>query len=254
MNPWYIESFGQEYLSLYPHRDLAEARADVDALIDLIAPEKDEPLLDLACGAGRHLLALHAAGFSRLVGLDLSADLLAAAAEQLDGREGVELVQADMREIPYKDHFATVLSLFTSFGYFEDEAEDRRVLTAVYRALRPGGVFLIDTLNRDFVIDRLVAKEERFLSGRSLQIERRLSADRRYVEKRTRVIEPDGEARTFRESVRMYTGDDLEGMLQSAHFTDVRRYGSLCGEAHCSTSGRLIMVARKEERCDGFQG
>lgn len=244
MSPWYEESFGQEYLALYPHRNVAEARTDVAALIDLISPVKDEPLLDLACGAGRHLLSLHEVGFSCLVGLDLSADLLAAAAERLTGREGIELVRADMREIPYGDHFTTVLSLFTSFGYFDDDAEDRAVLAAVYRSLKPGGVFLIDTLNRDFVIDRLVAKEELSLSGRSLQIERRLSADRCHVEKQTRVIEPDGVERTFRESVRMYTGDELERMLREARFTNVRCYGSLRGEPYRSASGRLVMVAR----------
>jgi ubiquinone/menaquinone biosynthesis C-methylase UbiE len=248
MRPWYVESFGREYLALYSHRNEAEARADIRAVMDLVALAKDEPLLDLGCGAGRHLLALYEAGFSHLVGLDLSQELLDVAAKRLAaaGVEGIELVQADMREIPYVGHFATVLSLFTSFGYFEDDETDQAVLAAVNRALQPGGIFLIDTLNRDWVIAHLVPKEERTLSGRVLLIERRVSEDRRRVEKATRVIEEGGEERTFYESVRMYTGDELEEMLKDVRFANVQRYGSLRGEPHCSASKRLILVAEKE--------
>jgi ubiquinone/menaquinone biosynthesis C-methylase UbiE len=248
MRPWYVESFGREYLAFYSHRNEAEARADIRAVMDLVALAKDEPLLDLGCGAGRHLLALYEAGFSHLVGLDLSQELLDVAAKRLAaaGVEGIELVQADMREIPYVGHFATVLSLFTSFGYFEDDETDQAVLAAVNRALQPGGTFLIDTLNRDWVIAHLVPKEERTLSGRVLLIERRVSEDRRRVEKVTRVIEEGGEERTFHESVRMYTGDELEEMLKDVRFANVRRYGSLRGEPHCPASKRLILVAEKE--------
>jgi len=247
MNPWYVESFGQEYLTLYPHRDESEARADVRAIIDLVAPAKNEPLLDLGCGAGRHLLALHEAGFSHLVGIDLSQELLDVAAERLaaGSEEGIKLVRADMRKIPYVEHFATVLSLFTSFGYFEDEAEDRTVLATVNRALRRGGTFLIDTLNRDFVIAHLVPKEERVLSGRTLRIERRVSKDRRHVEKMTHVFEEGGERRTFHESVRMYTRDELDRMLRDTGFVNVRCYGSLVGEPLSPQSKRLVLVAVK---------
>ena len=247
MRSWYVESFGREYLALYPHRDEAEARADVRAIIDLIALAKDEPLLDLGCGAGRHLLALHEAGFSRLVGIDLSQELLDVAAKRLAtiGAEGLELVRADMRESPYVERFATVLSLFTSFGYFEDEVEDRTVLAAVNRALRRGGTFLIDTLNRGSVIAHLVTKEERTLSGRTLRIERRVSKDRRRVEKTTHVFEEGEERRTFHESVRMYTRDELDRMLRDAGFVNVDCYGSLVGEPLSPQSKRLVLVAEK---------
>lgn len=247
MRSWYVESFGREYLALYPHRDEAEARADVRAIIDLVTLAKDEPLLDLGCGAGRHLLALHEAGFSRLVGIDLSQELLDVAAELLAGGsdEGIELVRADMREIPYVEHFATVLSLFTSFGYFEDEVEDRTVLAAVNRALQRGGTFLIDTLNRGSVVAHLVPKEERDLSGRTLRIERRVSKDRRRVEKTTHVFEEGRERRAFHESVRMYTRDELDRMLRDAGFVNVRCYGSLVGEPLSPQSKRLVLVAEK---------
>ncbi len=247
MIPWYVRSFGRDYLDLYPYRDEAEAQADVEAIINLIAPPKDESLLDLGCGAGRHLLALHNAGFRRIVGLDLSDELLQVAAERLAeaGAGGIELVNADMCHIPYTEYFATVLSLFTSFGYFELDEENAAVLAAVSARMRAGGQFLLDTLNRDWVMAHLVTEEEQKVAGRHLQIERRLTPNGRRVEKTTRVLEPGNHEKTYRESVRLYTPSEIEEMLRAKGLTNVQRFGSLRGEPHESQSARLILVAEK---------
>lgn len=247
MIPWYVHSFGREYLDLYPHRDDAEAQAEVEAIIELIDPPKDEPLLDLGCGAGRHLVALHSAGFRHIVGLDLSAELLEIAAERLTkaGAEGIKLVNADMAHIPYEEHFGTVLSLFTSFGYFERDEENATVFAAVRKAALPGGRFLIDYMNRDWVIANLVGREEKDVAGRRVRIERRLTAGRRRVEKTTRVLGPEGEEKTYHESVRLYSPLEVEQMLETAGFVNVRRYGSLRGAPHRSESPRLILVGEK---------
>jgi len=245
--PWYVHCFGREYLDLYPHRDDAEAQADVEAIIELIDPPKDEPLLDLGCGAGRHLVALHSAGFRHIVGLDLSAELLEIAAERLTkaGAEGIKLVNADMAHIPYEEHFGTVLSLFTSFGYFERDEENAAVFAAVRKAALPGGRFLIDYMNRDWVIANLVGQEEKDVAGRRVRIERRLTAGRRRVEKTTRVLGPEGEEKTYHESVRLYSPLEVEQMLEAEGFVNVRRYGSLRGAPHRSESPRLILVGEK---------
>jgi len=247
MIPWYVRSFSQEYLDLYPHRDDIEARADVQAIIDLVAPPREEPLLDLGCGAGRHLLALDKVGFHQLSGLDLSPELLEVARERLAavGAEGIELLHTDMRHIPYVEHFAMVLSMFTSFGYFEKDEENKAVLAAVSRALQPRGWFLIDYLNRDWVIAHLIPKEELVRDAKRFRIERCVSEDRRRVEKKVRMISSDGEEKVFYESVRMYTPSEMEGLLERVGFTSVRCYGSLQGAPHRPESPRLILVAEK---------
>ena len=252
MIPWYEKSFGREYLNLYAHRTLDEARSDVRAIIELISPTKEEPLLDLGCGAGRHLLALIELGFTKLVGLDLSEDLLAVATERLSlGDEGcgreVRLLRADMRDIPFENEFATVLSLFTSFGYFETDQENEAVLTAVYRSLREGGTFLIDYMNRDRVIATLVPRDEMTLSGRFVQTIRCLTDDCRRIEKTTIITTEAGEKHEFHESVRLYSFSDMQQMLTALGFVQIRSYGSLGGERFGAESTRLIMVAEKRE-------
>ena len=247
MIPWYVHSFGRDYPNRYAHRDDDEAESEVRALIALIAPPRDGPLLDLGCGTGRHLSALHRAGFQTLVGLDLSPDLLAIAAERLgpDAAESVRLIRADMRNIPYKEYFATVLSLFTSFGYFERDDENMTVLRAVEHALRPEGQFLLDYLNPPYVKAHLVHNEIQELDGRRLRFRRGITADGRRVKKTTRVVEEDGTMKVFHESVRMYTHAELNEMFSEAGFPHVTSYGSLEGETYSFESPRLVLVAQK---------
>jgi len=247
VRPWYETAFDEDYLARYPHRDDEEATRDVTAIVDLLDPPRDGPLLDLACGAGRHLLALSRAGFRRLAGLDLSGELLEVARRRLDaaGFSDVKLVRADMRSIPYADRFAAALSIFTSFGYFEADDENAVVLRAVHRALRPDGRFLIDTLSRSVTLAELAGEEERECDGRTLRIRRRVSADGLRVEKETRVVADSGEEEVYRESVRMYTADELSTMFEQAGFLDVSAFGSLRGEPHREASPRLVVVGRK---------
>jgi SAM-dependent methyltransferase len=255
MSHWYEDSFGSEYLELYAHRDKEEARSDIEAIVQLLDPPRDEPLLDLCCGACRHVAALRELGFTQIVGLDLSQELLEAGARRLasDAGEalwrpcaGVELVQSDMREIPYRGYFATVLSLFTSFGYFERDEENARVLREVFQALRPAGRFLIDYMNREYVIATLVEHDVKTLGDRHIQNVRCLTDGCRRVEKTMTVTGADGEVRQFHESVRMYSRHDMVEMLRAAGFADVVCYGSLEGAACSEHSPRLILIAGKD--------
>ena len=71
---WWESWFGEEYLDLYPHRDVDSARREVAfALAQL--PGTRAPLLDLCCGSGRHSVPFAEAGVPP-VGLDYSAPLL----------------------------------------------------------------------------------------------------------------------------------------------------------------------------------
>jgi len=253
MTAWYEESFGCEYLELYTHRDAAEARADIQAIVRLLSPPKDEPLLDLCCGACRHVLILRTMGFRQIVGLDLSEELLQVATEKLaeasngqkQAQNDVRLVRSDMRNIPYQNHFATVLSLFTSFGYFGEDGKDQAVFEAVYRALKPDGKFLIDFMNRDYVISHLVERDEMALPDRHVYNVRCLTDGCRRVEKTTTVSSRSGEKREFHESVRLYSEPEMVDMLSDAGFVSICSYGSLDGQAFGPESKRLVIVAEK---------
>jgi SAM-dependent methyltransferase len=192
-------------------------------------------------------------GFKQMVGLDLSEELLEVGASELQECTGLDardtdevcLVQSDMRRIPYENHFATVLSLFTSFGYFEFDEENQDVFHAVRRALRPGGQFLIDYLNREHVVANLVERDEQVLSSRHIVNVRCLTEDGRRVTKRTTVTDSSGGVREYFESVRMYSEREMVDMLRRAGLTDIRTYGSLDMDRFGPESRRLIAVCNK---------
>jgi len=247
LSAWYESTFGRDYLALYPHRDAEEAAHDVQGILELISPSRTEPLLDLCCGAGRHMVAFRKAGFIDVTGLDLSADLLAEARLRLqsEGMEDSMLIRADMRDIPANLRYQTIVSLFTSFGYFQEDHENERVLQSAYRALVPGGTFLLDTLNRDCVVDNLVPIERKKFDGKTIDITRRITDDGLRVEKTTRIAQPGSPETIYHESVRMYTRAELAELLSRVGFLSLRFYGNLEGQAFSSTSARTVIVASK---------
>lgn len=240
--PWYREWFGEEYLDLYPHRDTEEAREAVALLRSLVSLAPGARVLDLACGAGRHLQWLQTEGV-RAVGLDLSHELLLRAREELDPGGG-GLTRGDMRRLPFASgSFHAVTSFFTSFGYFETEAEDRSVLAEMRRVLRPDGHVLVDFLNARVVIDSLRARDERRIGGAVVLQERSLIEGGRRVEKRIR-IEPEGggRAQEFRERVRLYTPEELEALMAHEGISPIERFGSYRGGAFSDASPRVIVL------------
>jgi ubiquinone/menaquinone biosynthesis C-methylase UbiE len=239
MSEWFTRWFGKEYLDLYPHRDEREARAVVRMLRNAVAFRAGGRALDLACGSGRHTRAL--SRHIRTVGLDLSMELLKVAIAE---SPHIPYVRADMRSLPLGDsRFDLVVNLFTSFGYFSSDDQNRMVLTEVKRVLNPGGVFVLDYLNADHVRAELVAHDTRRVGNREVTQDRRITDDGRYVEK---TITATGYSQTFTERVRMFEPDDLRCMLHDAGFEVEHEFGDYASGPLGVASPRAIFVAHRQ--------
>jgi SAM-dependent methyltransferase len=236
--PWYVTRFDADYLDVYAHRDTREAERATQALLEPLGLA-GRRVLDLGCGAGRYSVALQARG-ARVVGLDRSAPLLAAAAAA-----GVVLrVQADMRWLPFTAAaFDAVVSMFTSFGYFATAGEDQRVLAEVARVLRPGGDFVLDTFNTALVRRSLVAVSEREAGGWTIVEHRRIESG--CIVKHITLVR-GGERREAEERVRLWDDAALDAALAGAGLAVVTVAGDYDGGAFDSeTSPRRIVRARR---------
>ena len=239
MTDWFEQWFGEEYHALYPHRDTEDAQRAV-ALVQRVAPWRPgERVLDLACGAGRHAAELERAG-AEVVGFDLSPAML----HRARTLSAAPLVRGDMRALPFgSGSFAVVVNLFTSFGYFRDDAEHQLVVHQIADVLVPGGRLVLDYLNADQVRQTLRRDSEEVRDGATAaRVLRRFSEEGRYVVKE---IELRAENRSFQERVRLFTAQELAGLLEEAGLRVAARFGDYDGRPVSADSPRVILVGER---------
>jgi SAM-dependent methyltransferase len=145
--PWYEEFFDDFYLQSTGLTD-SRTQAEVDVLTTVIESCPPGDVLDLACGQGRHAVRLAERGYN-VIGLDRNGEMLRRASLlTTTSRSRIHLLRADMRLLPLRaGTMSCVLNYFSSFGYFELEAEDEDVVREVGRVLRGGGRFVLEFIN-----------------------------------------------------------------------------------------------------------
>ena len=242
---WYDGFFDDDWLTLIDQRSTPERNtAEVDFVVDALELRGGERVLDLACGIGRHSVELAHRGM-RVTGLDLSAPSLerARAAAARAGVE-VEFLQGDMRRLPWKSEFDAAVNLFSSFGYFETEAQDQLVLGGVAQALRPGGRFLLETAHVFGIAQQFRARWWDELPEGALMTEHRefdLLRGRNDVS--WTFVGADGSRRELRHSFRFYTAAELVRMLEAAGLAVREAWGGYDASELQLDSRRLALRA-----------
>lgn len=225
-------------------RECREAAVpEVDGVIRLAGIVPGTPVLDLCCGVGRHSLELARRGFA-VTGVDRTAFYLDEAGEQAS-REGLELelVQADMRDFRRDGAFGAVINLYTSFGYFDDPGDDRRVLENVRASLRPGGRLVLQTMGKEVLARNFRERDWREAEGCLILQETRILRDWNWAQNRWVVIS-DGAAREFLVEHRLYSAAELERLLVECGFSSIEAFGDLAGSPYDHRADRLVIVAR----------
>jgi ubiquinone/menaquinone biosynthesis C-methylase UbiE len=181
--------------------------------------------LDCPCGIGRIGLPLAKKGI-RVTGVDITQSYLdefGAKARQWGLK--VNLQRADMRRINFDSEFDAAGNLWTSFGFFEKESDNVLAIKKMYRALKPGGKFMLHVINRDWIMANYQARGWQEAAGVK-------SVEERYFDYRTSInhgtwcIMKDGREKTFDVSIRMYSFHELIAMFDSVGFTDIGGFGS----------------------------
>lgn len=240
---WFESWFNSPYYHLlYRDRDESEARPFIEKLTAHLKLTAGARVLDLACGKGRHSVGLADLGFD-VMGIDIAPENIAFASQF--ERPGLSFKVHDMREPLHEKPFDAVLNLFTSFGYFDRPEEHQAALHTMVHALKPAGRLVIDFLNIDYTIDKLIPTEERVIDGVSFHINRRLEG--LHVIKEIRITDPRNTSTLkFAEQVAAFHLEDFQRMLNKEDVTIQEVFGDYHLSAYDPTqSPRLIMICAR---------
>jgi SAM-dependent methyltransferase len=222
----------------------AAARDEVTRILALSGCNAGS-VLDLCCGPGRHAVEFAQRGF-RVTGVDRSAFLLERARSYaLESGASVEWIAEDMRRFTRPSAFDLALSMFTSFGYFDREQDDLRVLENVSTSLKPGGVLVMEMLGKERLARVWQSSMTVELPDGALILQRPQVRDN-WTRIRTEwTLIKDGQARSFTFEHAIYSGRELKDRMLSCGFSRVELYGDLQGSPYGLDSARLVAVGRK---------
>ena len=221
------------------------ALSEVDFLVSTLDLKAGDSVLDLACGTGRHSVELAARGLD-MTGIDFNPTVLDVARRTAGERSvSVHFLELDMRELSGAGLYDAAISFWTSFGYFEDEADDLRVAQRVAAALKPGGRFLIDLQVTESVLPRFQERRwvwfdeerpKRLLEEASFDIDTgRVDCEWTFIEDET--------VRSSRSSIRLYSYRELCELLREAGFRQFEGLETVTGTPFRLGSRRLSLVA-----------
>lgn len=244
--PWWEDLFNDDFIRTMPKVADDAVAAEVEFIEDSLGVEPGAMILDLACGTGRHAIEMTQRGY-KVVGFDLSLAMLAKAADEAQDRnQRLNFVQGDMREMTFDETFDGIYSWNTSFGYFEEE-KNSLVISKVHKALKKGGQFLLDVVNRDFLARQ--APSLAWFEGDGCVCMDEMQVDwitSRMRIKRTMMME-DGRSKEIEYSIRVYSLHELGKMLHESGFRVVEVSGryETPGVFFGTESPRTIILAEK---------
>lgn len=247
MSTWHEDDAFWETMApvLFTAERWKQAPSEVDQILGLIEVPEGAAILDMGCGPGRHAVEFAARGCG-VSGVDRTAKYLGLARQAADKR-GVEAewIKADMRKFRRDGGFDAVVSLLTSFGYFADPREDRRVAENFLVDLRPGGYLVMELMGKE-VLARLFRPTDwhQESDGTIVLEDRKITDDWSWIDVRWIVLRGERRAEQ-RFGHRLYAASELKELLERVGFAHVRAYGSLTGTQYDHEAERLVVVARK---------
>lgn len=239
---WFETWFDSAYYHiLYKNRDYDEARLFIDNMLHRLNVTPGSHFLDLACGKGRHSLQISSRGY-KVTGVDLSPENIKHA-NSTAGVSGPQFYVKDMRDDLGNEAFDVVVNMFTSFGYFDSDEENFKVFENIARSLKPGGYFVFDYLNCDYVLHKLTPAKDFLIDGLHFQT-RKFLQDKHIVKEI--IVDDGGSHHRFYEKVRLFTYRDLYQALLQAGFGELESFGNYHLESfHIMDSPRLIFIGQK---------
>jgi SAM-dependent methyltransferase len=235
------------YPFMFPPKRFEDTPEQLKQVLALTKP-KGKAVLDLCCGPGRFSIQLAKRKF-KVTGVDHTKFLMDKAKARAKAKKvNIDWVFQDMRDFIRPNSFDLALSMFTSFGYFDNKSEDMLVLGNIFASLRPGGVFLIDIVSKEQLGKIFAATVSSVLPDGSKIIQRHEIIDNWTRTSNEWIIIKGEKAKSYKFHHTIYSGQELIDRMEKSGFINIRLYGNLAGDKYGYASQRLIAVGSKPER------
>jgi SAM-dependent methyltransferase len=244
---WYEDDKMWEIMEpvMFTEARIAHTSNEVDAIKSLCKIQPEDEILDLCCGVGRHSLEFARRGH-RVVGVDRTMLYLERAKKSAkDEKLNIEFVLDDMRTFYRKKSFDIILSIFTSFSYFDDHEEQMLVLRNIYASLRAGGRFILESMAKE-ILARIFLRQNWSEWPHGFMLEEREAIENwSKMHSKWIFIERDGKIHQWDVTHWIYSGAEIQKMLESVGFSDIKIYGGLDGRDFDNEAERLVVIATK---------
>lgn len=236
-------SQGSPFLN-HPLLTAERTARELDFVLSQLGLSPGARILDVGCGAGRHSIELARRGY-RVVGIDPAPAMIEAAR----ARAGAAGISPDFRQVSGESfvaerEFDATLCLFTTLGQISDGGDNSRLVERVYDALRPGGTFVVEVPQRDPTVRNLKPTERFGGKERYTLVTRRFDPDRNSVTEVFQVVSPE-ETQRYVLRYRLFSRDELAGLLRGAGFLLLASYGDYEGAPLGPDSSVMLLIARK---------
>lgn len=223
----------------------AEVPAVVDAIERLVHPAPGAAVLDACCGPGRHSLEFASRGY-RVTGIDITEAYLEAARESAAAwnvAAKTRFLHADIRKFEAREAFDLAINLYTSFGYFADQAEDLAALRRLRGVLKDGGALILETTGKETAVRDFTPGESFERGGWHVRTEFEIVGAWEGLRNRW-MLSRGSEYVDHAFVLRLYSGTELRRALLDSGFAEVRILGGLDGSPYDQAAKSLVALAR----------
>jgi SAM-dependent methyltransferase len=247
-NEWFDnDDFWRDlYPLMFPKERFDNTLVEADKVLSIVKPN-GKAVLDLCCGPGRYSIALARRGF-KVTGVDRTKFLLdkaRAGARKAGAR--VEWLEMDMRDFVRPESYNLALSMFTSFGYFDDKREDLAVLSNIFASLKPRGACLIEVMGKEILAKIFQPTRSEILPDGTKFIGRGEIFDEWTRVRNEWILIKNKRAKSFTFHHTIYSGQEMRDRMEAVGFSGVKLFGNLDGDAYGLDAERLIAVGYKNK-------
>ncbi len=247
MTEWWKEFFDADYLADYHSSDMKGAPREANFVRKTLRLRRGQRVLDECCGYGRHAILLAQSGLV-VTGFDRNRFFLNKARRDA-AKAGVKLtwVEGDVRTMSFEPVFDAAINMFTAIGYFESDEENYQVVARAVAALKPGGQYFLDTINRDMIVRHFERTSWKEIAGGVSMESRTADWPRSRLNVKKTMIFSSGRRRHISFSLRVYSMAEVIGMFERAGLEVTHTFGNFNGKEFTLDSPRIIVVGRKKK-------